>query len=61
MNIIEQTYYDINLDDGDELGKEILEIISDEKKQNKKYQVIVHQVVQVDPKTYTVIINLLEK
>ncbi|MCT8139355.1 hypothetical protein H1D32_17560 [Anaerobacillus sp. CMMVII] len=60
MNIIDQTYYDIKLDEGDELGREILEIVNVEKKLNKNLLVLVHQVVQVDPKNYTVIVNILE-
>lgn len=60
MNIIDQTYYDIKLDDGDELGREIFEIVNEEKKQNRKYKVVVHQVVQIDKRSYTVIINVIE-
>jgi hypothetical protein len=61
MNIVDQAIYDIKLEDGDELGREILDIVTEEKKQNKKYQIIVHQIVQIDIRSYTVIINLVEK
>ena len=61
MNIIDQSYYDIKLEDGDELGREILEIISEEKKQHRKYKVVVHQVVPIDQHSFTVIINVIEK
>jgi hypothetical protein len=61
MNIVDQAIYDIKLEDGDELGREILDIVTEEKKQNRKYQIIVHQIVQIDIRSYTVIINLVEK
>ncbi|MFN7249408.1 MAG: hypothetical protein ACK4M9_01240 [Anaerobacillus sp.] len=61
MNIVDQSIYDIKLEDGDELGREILDIVTEEKKQNRKYQIIVHQIVQIDIRSYTVIINLVEK
>lgn len=61
MNIKEQTFYEIKLADGDELSKELYEIVMDEKKQNKSFDVIVQQVIQVDQRSYTVIVNILEK
>ena len=61
MNIKEQTFYDIKLTDGDELGKELFEIVNDERKQNKNCDVVVHQVIQIDRKSYTAIFNILER
>ncbi|RXJ00723.1 hypothetical protein DS745_11745 [Anaerobacillus alkaliphilus] len=61
MNVIEQSIYDIKLEKDDELGRELVEIISTEKKQHKRAKVLVHQVIQIDDSTYTAIINILEE
>lgn len=61
MNIVDQIIYDIELQGNEDLGRELLEIVKDEQKQNKQYQVVLHQVIKVDRKAYTVIINYLEK
>ena len=61
MIVKKQNFYDVYLDYGDELGKELMAIFDEEKKQNKQYNVVVHQVIKVNTKQYTVIINILER
>lgn len=60
MAIVDQIFYDIELTDNDELGKELVLILNEEQKLNKSYQIIVHQVITLDRNHYTVILNLLE-
>ncbi len=60
MDVLEQTFYDITLEKDDELGRELVEIVSAEKKQHKRANVIVHQVIKIDDRNYTAIINILE-
>ncbi len=61
MDIVDQIIYDIELLGNEDLGRELLEVVKHEQSQNKQYQVILHQVIKVDRKTYTVIINYLQK
>ncbi|OIJ21431.1 hypothetical protein BKP45_01255 [Anaerobacillus alkalidiazotrophicus] len=60
MLIVDQIIYDVTLLDNEDLGKELLDILSEEKKQHKKQHIIVHQVVKLDRYNYTVILNLCE-
>jgi hypothetical protein len=59
MNVIEQFFYDIELEKEDELGKELLEIIKDETVK-KHVKVMIHQVIKLDHFRYTVIVNHVE-
>lgn len=60
MKIIDQMFYDLELLDNEDLGRELLEIVKSEQKQNKYNQITVHQVVKLDRYNYTIILNLLE-
>lgn len=53
-------FYDLELLDSEDLGRELLEIVKLEQKQNKHNQITVHQVVKLDRYNYTIILNLLE-
>lgn len=61
MNIIDQVIYDIELQENDELGRELLEIVEEEEEQNKSYRIIIQQVIKVNQNRYTAIINYVEK
>lgn len=60
MLIVDQIIYDVTLLDNEDLGKELLEILNEEKKQHKKHHILIHQVVKLDRYNYTVILNLCE-
>ncbi|WNF37463.1 hypothetical protein RJD24_03105 [Bacillaceae bacterium IKA-2] len=60
MVIVDQMFYDLELLDSEDLGRELLEIVKSEQKQNKHNQITVHQVVKIDRYNYTIILNLLE-
>lgn len=60
MNIVDQIFYDLKLYQGDELGKELVDIVKSEQKEHKNYQVVIHQVLPTDQREFTVILNLIE-